>query len=271
MSSTSTSGSTPGKSSNPYDVEEIINHYREHRPTYAQEVFETIQAFCEENKAEFDLALDIACGSGQATVPLAGIYKQAIGVDASASHVAKAPRHLSNITYKVADCNFPLNFIESGTVDLVSVASAVHWLDLNNFYAETDRMLKPGGVMAVFCGGFPSYEDQEVLSIYKKILATTGETHPEQMKVANDNMESFRLPYPNSKRFLPINRHLEATAEQSIQMSLTIHSFQDYVQKHPEYMEEVRQMFREWNKGDESKTYKFAVPTYLLTSQKPTQ
>ncbi|XP_012942651.1 uncharacterized protein LOC101847210 isoform X2 [Aplysia californica] len=139
------------------------------------------------------------------------------------------------------------------------------------FYAETDRMLKPGGVMAVFCGGFPSYEDQEVLSIYKKILATTGETHPEQMKVANDNMESFRLPYPNSKRFLPINRHLEATAEQSIQMSLTIHSFQDYVQKHPEYMEEVRQMFREWNKGDESKTYKFAVPTYLLTSQKPTQ
>ena len=38
--------------------------------------------------------------------------------------------------------------IESGTVDLIMVAQALHWFDLDRFYAETRRVLKPDGVLA---------------------------------------------------------------------------------------------------------------------------
>ncbi|XP_005103951.1 putative methyltransferase DDB_G0268948 [Aplysia californica] len=134
-------GSTSTKFSNPYDVKEIIDHYPKHRPTYADDTYVKIREFCEENNAQFDLALDMACGSGQATVPLAGIYKQVVGVDGSALHVEKAPRDLNNITYHVADCNLPLNFIQSGTVDLITVASAIQWLHTDKYLRHISAVL----------------------------------------------------------------------------------------------------------------------------------
>ena len=38
--------------------------------------------------------------------------------------------------------------IESGTVDLIMVAQALHWFDLDRFYAEARRVLKPNGILA---------------------------------------------------------------------------------------------------------------------------
>eukprot|EP01018_Ginkgo_biloba_P035005 Gb_11147 [translate_table: standard] len=39
-----------------------------------------------------------------------------------------------------------------GSVDLVTVAQAVHWFDLEAFYTQVKRALrKPGGVIAVWC------------------------------------------------------------------------------------------------------------------------
>jgi SAM-dependent methyltransferase len=35
-------------------------------------------------------------------------------------------------------------------VDLVTVASAIHWFDLGRFYAEVRRVLRPGGVIAAW-------------------------------------------------------------------------------------------------------------------------
>lgn len=40
-----------------------------------------------------------------------------------------------------------------GSVDLVTVAQALHWLDLGRFYGEVRRVLKPGGAIAVWCYG----------------------------------------------------------------------------------------------------------------------
>lgn len=39
--------------------------------------------------------------------------------------------------------------LPDGCVDLLTVATAVHWFDQAKFLAETSRVLKPGGCMAV--------------------------------------------------------------------------------------------------------------------------
>src|SRR4029453_15505466 len=38
-------------------------------------------------------------------------------------------------------------------MDLVTVAQALHWFDRDRFYGEAERVLKPGGILAVWCYG----------------------------------------------------------------------------------------------------------------------
>jgi SAM-dependent methyltransferase len=53
------------------------------------------------------------------------------------------------VTYRVASES------ESGlpdrSVDLVTVAQALHWFNMPRFFDEARRVLKPGGVVAVWC------------------------------------------------------------------------------------------------------------------------
>src|SRR5690606_31556362 len=40
--------------------------------------------------------------------------------------------------------------LADASADIVTVAAALHWLDLKRFYAEVHRVLKPGGVLAAW-------------------------------------------------------------------------------------------------------------------------
>ncbi|MEJ2685785.1 MAG: class I SAM-dependent methyltransferase, partial [Gammaproteobacteria bacterium] len=84
---------------------------------------------------------------GQAAVALAAHFHEVIATDASARQLSHAPRR-AGITYRVAGAEE--SGIETGAVDLVTVAQALHWFDRERFYAEVARVLKPGGVLAVW-------------------------------------------------------------------------------------------------------------------------
>jgi SAM-dependent methyltransferase len=73
-----------------------------------------------------------------------------LATDASPEQIDAAPAD-PRITYRVAredDSGAP-----AGGVDLVTVAQALHWLDLRRFYPEVDRVLRPQGILAVWCYG----------------------------------------------------------------------------------------------------------------------
>lgn len=93
------------------------------------------------------LAWDCATGNGQAAVELAEKFERVIATDASEKQVANAEPH-SRVEYRVAPAE------ESGlaaqSVDLVTVAQALHWFDLDRFYAEVRRVLRPRGVIAAW-------------------------------------------------------------------------------------------------------------------------
>jgi SAM-dependent methyltransferase len=91
------------------------------------------------------LAWDCGTGNGQAAVELASGFDRVIATDASEKQIANAQLH-EHVEYRVAPAEN--SGIESETIDLIMVAQALHWFDLDRFYAEARRVLKPDGVLA---------------------------------------------------------------------------------------------------------------------------
>jgi len=91
------------------------------------------------------LAWDCGTGNGQAAVGLAAVFDRVIATDASENQIANAQSH-DRVEYRVAPAEN--SSLESETIDLLMVAQALHWFELDRFYAEARRVLKPDGVLA---------------------------------------------------------------------------------------------------------------------------
>ena len=115
--------------------------YAKFRPTYPQELFDYLGNIAPTRR----LAWDCGTGNGQAAVGLASVFDSVIATDASEKQITNAALH-ERVDYRVAPAED--SGIESGPVDLIMVAQALHWFDLDRFYAEAQRVLKPDGVLA---------------------------------------------------------------------------------------------------------------------------
>ncbi len=124
----------------------IASDYAAARPTYPPALFDWLASLVPRTGS----AWDCAAGSGQATLELARRFDRVLGTDASAAQLAQAPSH-PRVTYRAAPAE--VSGLPDGSVDLVTVAQALHWLDLDPFYAEARRVLAPDGVLAVWCYG----------------------------------------------------------------------------------------------------------------------
>jgi SAM-dependent methyltransferase len=118
--------------------------YATFRPTYPAALFDFIAAIPEHRRTVWDCAT----GNGQAAVPLAGYFGRVIATDGSPEQIAHATPH-PRVSYGVALAD--ASGIEDASVDLVTVAQALHWVPLEGFFAEAKRVLAPGGALAVWC------------------------------------------------------------------------------------------------------------------------
>jgi SAM-dependent methyltransferase len=93
------------------------------------------------------LALDLATGNGQAAADLARHFELVLASDASASQLAHARPHPRVRYLRHAAERLPYR---AACADLVAVAQAAHWFDFDRFWAEVRRVLRPGGVCALW-------------------------------------------------------------------------------------------------------------------------
>lgn len=121
----------------------VAGQYAAFRPSYPDELFDWLASIAPQRA----MAWDCGAGSGQASVALAARFRQVAATDISAAQLAKAPA-LANIEYRVTPAE--ASGLPDGSVDLVTVAQAMHWFDLPKFYAEVQRVLKPRGVLAAW-------------------------------------------------------------------------------------------------------------------------
>lgn len=90
------------------------------------------------------------CGSGQATRGLAARFAHVHATEASAQQLARhwAASGAANITLACEPAEQPA--LPDASVQLVAVAQALHWFDRPRFFAECERVLQPGGVLAAW-------------------------------------------------------------------------------------------------------------------------
>ncbi len=117
--------------------------YQKYRPQYPDKLFDYLATCCTAHQT----AWDCATGNGQAALALAKCYRQVIATDASVQQIANAVKQ-SNIDYRVAPAESTT--IAANSIDLVTVAQALHWFDIRKFAEEVRRVLKPAGILAVW-------------------------------------------------------------------------------------------------------------------------
>ena len=125
------------------DFSPLAATYARSRPTYPAELFAWLAGLVDRH----ELAWDCATGSGQAARGLAHHFSRVVASDRSARQLEHAPRH-PRVEYRLASAD--ASGLPATSVDLVTVASALHWLDFASFFAEAGRVLHPGGVLAAW-------------------------------------------------------------------------------------------------------------------------
>lgn len=97
-----------------------------------------------------DRVVEIGCGTGQATVPLALRGLAVTAVELGAGLAAVARRRLAGFpAAEVVTCAFEDWQPPDGPVDAVVAVNSLHWIDPRLRYAKPYELLRPGGAMAV--------------------------------------------------------------------------------------------------------------------------
>jgi SAM-dependent methyltransferase len=161
--------------------------YATFRPKYPTELFDFVASLPERRGCVWDCAT----GNGQAALPLAEHFDRVVATDASAEQIAHATPH-PRVSYSVARAD--QSELDDGSVDLVTVAQALHWLPLERFYAEVRRVAVPRGVLAVWCYTRPVLEAELDAILVRYYAETCGPYWPADRKLVDEGYRSLTIP-----------------------------------------------------------------------------
>lgn len=117
--------------------------YATARPTYPKTLFETLAKLSPSTQS----AWDCGTGNGQAAIGLAEFFESIDATDASAEQIARAQPH-PRVRYHTVTAE--ASGLPDRSVDLVSVAQALHWFDRDRFFAEVHRIARPRALLAAY-------------------------------------------------------------------------------------------------------------------------
>lgn len=162
--------------------------YAQYRPKYPNAMY----AYLASVAPARSLVWDCGTGNGQAAVGLAQYFERVYATDASAGQVAHAYPH-AKIEYHVETAERV--GLESASVDLVTVAQAVHWFDFDKFYDEVKRVLKPKGILAVWTYGLPEISPQIDRALSKFYSETLSGFWLERIHYIEENYRTLPFPF----------------------------------------------------------------------------
>ncbi|XP_045138418.1 putative methyltransferase DDB_G0268948 isoform X1 [Portunus trituberculatus] len=173
--------------------------YARFRPHPPQSLIDNILSFLKSKyTGALAAAADVGCGSGQTTWILAPHFNNVTGLDISEAQITEAIKKnkANNVSFKVSGAEklpFP-----SQSLQVITTGQACHWFDLPKFYAEVDRVLVPGGVVALYGYLFPLPIFGEVSDQLAEIV---NDTYKNKLKgyIQQGSMEVYLENYKSEK------------------------------------------------------------------------
>lgn len=181
--------------------------YAAARPTYPAALFDWLAAQCPGRA----LAWDAGCGNGQASLALAERFERVFASDPSAEQIANALLH-PRVRYAVEPaeaCSLP-----AASADLIGVAQAYHWFDPARFAAEVRRVLRSGGLLAVFNYGLSRAGDEVDAVVRHLHDAVLGADWPPERRYAVEDFGLLPFPFPELTDVPPLVLHCDWTLAQ---------------------------------------------------------
>jgi len=168
---------------------------------YPTELFE----FLSKQTDGHDLALDFATGNGQAAKHLAKFYKKVIATDPSPEQI-KFAFPVPNVDYhcssaELRDEQLVEYGINDASVDLITVASSVHYFDMAKFNPLVKRLLKNDGVYAVWCLGDITYDNTALTEIVRRYEASLWEFAPAHLHLWKNHYKDLPFPFDEITSF----------------------------------------------------------------------
>lgn len=229
--------------------------YARYRPQYPRELFDYLASLT----SSHDIAIDCACGSGQASGALAARFKFVYASDASIAQLVHAERY-ERVCYVA--CTAERHALRDRAADLFAVAQAAHWFDFERFYPEVQRVVKPGGIAALWSYGLATIDadvDAVVQHLYGGVLA---EYWPAERRYVDAGYKT--LPFPFAELSAPdFSIRLEWTLDELIGYLETWSALQRYrKQTGKDPLPAVRTQLRNcWNLPDSPRSVNW--PIYL--------
>lgn len=167
----------------------VAREYASFRPGYPPELF----AWLARTAAHRDAVWDCGCGSGQASTALAEHFQRVHATDIAAEQIAAARPH-PRVQYSVAPAEH--SGLAAASIDLVTVAQALHWFDVDAFYAEARRVARPGALLAVWNYPRPQLLDAELDRLFLEFYSgVVGPYWPPERRHIEANYTTLPFPF----------------------------------------------------------------------------
>lgn len=163
--------------------------YERYRPRYPRELFTWLAS----NSPGRDVAVDVATGNGQAAIALAEFFDSVVATDASAAQL-KESQARPRVRY-VCEPAERISLPDS-SADLIVSAQAAHWFDWPAFAAEADRVLRPSGLLAIWCYGrfIVQREIDRLAEDFSRDVV--GPYWPRERRHVEEGYRDLPLPFP---------------------------------------------------------------------------